>query len=224
MRRMLGTMAYILAFAILLLSGSVPAAAQGSGSSTETVTAQVSLTLPNAQPLTGTIVNQRVLGSPVQSRWAFTGMLAGQPVRVAGTATERWMGDGQIVIDVTAITEYRIGAQQPTYNADGSIAIPALLRQSVVVVGQGNGIVVVAGFPLAISGRLSPPGSGNLNYTLTNAGQGPAQVVRLPNTSAAAPHAWRVPQIDLRLGAALLLLGFAAAWAAWRPSVALEGR
>ena len=154
----------------------------------ETVTAQINITLPTGEQVTGAIVNRRLLGSEVQSTWTFSGMASGQPVQAAGTATERWLGDGQLEIAMETITSYQVGSQPPATNPDGTPYVPSPLLQTVLIEDVGNGVLTVRGIPLAISAgplgaRLYPPGSGDISYVVTNAGQGPAVITAIPNTA-----------------------------------------
>ena len=45
--------------------------------STETVTVQVNVTLPNGTTVIGTVVGNRTCGTPIMTDWTFKGRLAG---------------------------------------------------------------------------------------------------------------------------------------------------
>lgn len=178
-------------------------------SSSETITAQVTLMLPSGQSMSGAFVDHRTLGAGVQSTWTFNGMIDGLPAKAAGTATERWLGDGQLEVTMTSITEFTVAGQTPAQNADGSPFVPQSLLQTLVIENSGAGVVTVRGIPLAMGGELLPPGSGDMAYSVTNAGQGPQRVTSIPNTSTgeATPASPVVPAITLIVGLALLALG-----------------
>lgn len=154
----------------------------------ETVTAQINITLPTGEQVTGAIVNRRQLGSAVRSTWTFSGMASGQPVQAAGTATERWLGGGQLEIAMETITSYQVGSKPSATNPDGTPYVPSPLLQTVLIADVGNGVLTVRGIPLAISAgslgaKLYPPGSGDISYVVTSAGQGPAVITSIPNTA-----------------------------------------
>lgn len=198
-----------LAFTLaLLIAGAFgPAAAAAQGGS-ETVTAQVTLTMPTGEQVSGTMVTHRALGATIQSTWTFSGMLNGQLARAAGTATERWLGEGRLEVAMTAITEFTVGGEPIARNPDGTPYIPQSLLQTVVIEDTGNGVVNVRGVPLAIGGPLLPPGSGDVSYVITNAGAGTRSITTLPNTADQAPQAAGM-LAPILAGAALSILGLA---------------
>jgi hypothetical protein len=192
--------------AALALALPRTAAAQGGS---ETITAQVTLTMPSGERVAGTLVNRRTLDAAVHSTWTFNGMLNGQPVRAGGEAAERWLGDGKLEIAMTKITEFTVNNGPVATNPDGSPYIPQSLLQTVVIETSGDGVVSVRGIPIAIGGKLLPPGSGDQSYVVSNAGAGAGRVTAIPNTADRAPAAAPLYTPALA-GAALAVLAGAA--------------
>lgn len=184
-------------------------AAQGGS---ETITAQLSFTLPSGEPVSGTLVNRRSLGAQISSTWTFNGMINGQQFTSAGNAVERWLGDGQLEIQMTEVTEFAVAGQPPMTNPDGTPYVPQGLLQTVVVSDLGGGMLSVRGVPLALSGGLLPPGSGDLNYVLTNAGQGSSSLSQIPNTAQYTP----VPTSSVPVTPILALCTLALSLGIWR--------
>jgi hypothetical protein len=158
------------------------AAAQGSR---ETTSLQVSVTLPDGQQLSGSVVDQRVLGPSITSDWSFNGMLNGKPASAAGAAEQRWLGDGKLEVTLTDVTAFSLDGRSVPTNIEGKPDVPQLIGQTLLVETTGDGIVTVRGIPLAIGGTLLPPGSGDQTFVITNAAAGTGQVSEIPNATAA---------------------------------------
>ena len=152
-------------FAVALL----PLGAVAAQASTETISIQVNTTTPSGTSVIGTVVARRTLGGIVDTHLTFNGMINGAPASLAAEATERWTGDGQASIEITRITDWQASVPQP-----------AVI--SLNVTQTGPGLVSINGVPMAMDGLLAAPGKGRTTYTMTNPGQGPAQIVALPNT------------------------------------------
>ncbi len=136
----------------------------------ESLTIQLNLSTPSGIPLTGTFVARRTLGTPITAAWTFSGLLQGQPFKATGTAVDRWLGDGKEEIEMTSYTSWESAVPQPP--------LMTISLQQV-----GDGVIAVEGIPLAVNGKLLPPGSGNQVFMATNAGQGARPVTSLPNTT-----------------------------------------
>ncbi len=140
----------------------------------ETLTIQLDFKTPAGTPVTGTFVAHRTLGATVTADWTFNGLVQGRPVSASGTAVDRWHGDGKEEIEITSFTSWQMGVPQPP-------------PMTISLAQVSDGVLTVQGLPLAVNGKLLPPGSGNQVFMATNAGQGSQPVTSLPNT-AGSPH------------------------------------
>lgn len=168
----------------LALALALPLAAAAQGSA-ETTTLQVTVTLPDGQQLSGSVVDQRTLAATITSNWSFNGMLNGKPVSAAGASEQRWLGDGKIEVTVTDVTAFNLDGRPVPTNVEGKPDVPQLIHQTLLVETTGDGIVTVRGVPLAIGGTLRAPGSGDQAFVITNAAAGTSQVSEIPNATAA---------------------------------------
>lgn len=212
----------------LLVMVLLPFAA-GAAGDTETVTIQVNTTTPGGTRVIGTVTAVRHLGNPVQTDITFRGMVNGAPVTVSASGTEQWSGGGS-----TALRINSVGAAPASGDLSASFSItsvsnwPAAIPQPPLPFGmdlaQSGGVATLNGVPLAISGPLPAPGSGNVNLTITNAGQGPTTIDKLPNTGAgpAGITPWSIAGTLIGLG--LLLVGLSRLIGRRRPVAAPDAR
>jgi hypothetical protein len=135
----------------------------------ETVTMQVNLTSPRGMKVIGTVVAYRTLGSVVNTELSFNGMINGAPASGNATAVEHWLGNGKEDIEITGVSNWRG-------------PVDALAPMNLHLEQHGSGVISVNGVPVAMNGVLQPPGSGDLSYTFTDAGQGSHDIGTLPNT------------------------------------------
>jgi hypothetical protein len=148
-------------------------------------------TLPLTEPLTVLVdvegARHRVTGAYVIRRaldgsgavwWSFRGMLDGELEEVDGEAIERWSIDGSVTVELTAFN-------YPDFSLD---QLPA---QRITLMPGWNGLIMIAGVPLAVKGEYHAPGMGSSPILIvTNAGRGARTITELPNTSA-PPYAKR---------------------------------
>lgn len=158
--------------ALLLLGGrvahaqSVPAAPPVG----ETMTVQVDVE-GLGHRLTGTYVLQRTNDGTGRANWTFNGIFDGKPGSAYGTATERWAADGSVTIELNE------------FNCS-TITIDQLPTRKVTLAPGWNGLMLVAGVPLAVKGAYKAPGAGSSPLlVVTNAGRGAQQITSLPNTA-----------------------------------------
>lgn len=167
----------------------VPFAA-GAASGTETITVQVNTTTPNGTSVIGTLTVVRHLGTPILSDLSFDGMVNGKPVSVAASGIENWPGSSASALRINTAGLAPVATNPSAafsitsvskWNAP--IAQPALPFQ--MALDQSSpGLVTINGVPLALSGPLPVPGSGDMTLSVANAGKGPTQIANLPNTGA----------------------------------------
>lgn len=168
MSRIARIVGLILLFMLAVTMFPVGVAAQASDPATETVTIQLDGTTPTGMQIIGALVVKRTPGTG-KADLKFNGTINGQPASATATATETWSGNGTAVIKVTEITSW-----------NSSMPKPALMNIELVQVSAG--LLTLNGIPMAASGSLLPPGSGNASYVVGNAGEGVDTLVFLPNT------------------------------------------
>lgn len=164
--------------ALVLLGGAIaraqsnPPTAMPAG---ETLTIQVDVDGVGHR-LIGTYVVRRVNDGSGLASWTFKGMLDGELRQASGMARERWAADGSVQIELTEI------------NGPG-MSLDRLPIRQVTLSPQQQGLMMIAGVPLAVRGAYKAPGAGSSSLiVMTDAGRGTQPITALPNTSAPAVH------------------------------------
>jgi len=163
----------VILLALMLLGGTAahaqsnpPAALPGG----ETVTVQVDVD-GLGHRLTGTYVVKRSTDGSGLASWTFNGIFDGKPGKAYGTAIERWSSDGSVTVELTA------------FNCS-ALTLDQLPARSVTIAPGWNGLMMVAGVPLAVKGAYKAPGAGSAPLlVVTNAGRGVQPITALPNTA-----------------------------------------
>ena len=121
--------------------------------------------------VTGAYIVHRAMDGSGAVWWSFRGMLDGEFEEVDGEAVERWSIDGSVTVELTAFN-------YPDFSLD---QLPA---QRMTLMPGWDGLVTIAGVPLAVKGEYRSPGKGSSPVLIvTNAGRGTRTITELPNTS-----------------------------------------
>lgn len=121
--------------------------------------------------ITGAYVVRRAMDGNGAVWWSFRGMLDGELEEVDGEAFERWAIDGSLTIELTAFNH-------PNFRID------QLPTKRITLMPEWDGLMMIAGVPLAVKGEYRAPGTGGSPVLIvTNAGRGTRTMTELPNTS-----------------------------------------
>lgn len=122
--------------------------------------------------ITGAYVIRRAMDGSGAVWWSFRGMLDGKLEEVDGKAVERWSIDGSVTVELTDFNH-------------PNISLDRLPARRVTLMPGWDGLVTIAGVPLAVEGEYRAPGIGGAPVLIvTNAGRGTCTITELPNTSA----------------------------------------
>ncbi|MCS6841236.1 MAG: hypothetical protein NZ699_07045 [Roseiflexus sp.] len=170
MRRWISIRIVLLLAVVFSLSGASAQARPAALPSTEPLTVLVDVEGAGRR-VTGAYVIRRAMDSSGTVWWSFRGMLDGELEEVDGMAVERWSIDGSVTVELTAFN-------YPNFRLD---ELPA---QRITLMPGWDGLVVIAGIPLAVKGEYRAPGAGSSPVIIvTNAGRGARTITRLPDTS-----------------------------------------
>ncbi|MGQ9894392.1 MAG: hypothetical protein ACUVSY_11390 [Roseiflexus sp.] len=138
--------------------------------STEPLTVLADIEGPGHR-MTGVYVIRRTTDGSGRVSWRFRGMLGGEFEEVDGEAFERWSIDGSVTVELTQFNH-------PGFTLD---QLPA---RRVTLMPGWDGLIVIAGVPLAVKGEFKAPTAGSSPLlVITNAGRGARVITGLPNTA-----------------------------------------
>lgn len=170
MNRWIGLRMVLLLALVLALSGASAQERPAALSPTEMLTVLVDVEGAGHR-VTGAYVIRRALDGSGAVWWSFRGMLDGELEEVDGTAVERWSIDGSVTVELTTFN-------YPDFSLD------ELPVKSITLIPGWNGLITIAGVPLAVKGEYRAPGAGSSPVlVVTNAGRGVRTITRLPDTS-----------------------------------------